>query len=123
MKLVEEAGSAGVEKIVVTHADLDTVGISPEDQRKLANMGAYIEYCFTPCMPLRQRLDPRKIASAIKEAGANRCIMASDLGQFQNPLPVEGMQMFIYMMMKCGVSESEIDVMLKRNPAKLLDLE
>lgn len=123
MALVKEARSTGVKKIVITHADLDTTLITIEDQKKLANMGAIIEHSFTPCMPLRQRLDPRKIAEAIKAVGASRCIMSSDFGQIQNPLPVEGLRIFIEMMKSCGVTEEEIEVMVKDNPAKLLDLE
>lgn len=123
MALVKEARSTGVKKIVITHADLDTTLITIEDQKKLANMGAIIEHSFTPCMPLRQRLDPRKIAEAIKAVGASRCIMSSDFGQIQNPLPVEGLRIFIEMMKSCGVTEEEIEVMVKDNPAKLLNLE
>jgi len=123
MALVKEANSTGVKKIVITHADLDTTLINIEDQKKLANMGAIIEHSFTPCMPLRQRLDPRKIAEAIKAVGASRCVMSSDFGQIQNPLPVEGLRIFVEMMKSCGVTEEEIEVMVKDNPAKLLDLE
>ncbi|NIM44593.1 MAG: hypothetical protein GTN80_02650 [Nitrososphaeria archaeon] len=123
MIVVGEAKKAGVEKIVVTHADIDTTALTPEDQNKLAGMGAYIEHCFTPCMPLRQRLDPRRIAEAIKLVGAERCVMSTDFGQMQNPLPVEGMRMFVQHMLKCGLSMDEIDVMIKDNPAKLLGLE
>jgi len=123
MALVKEANSTGVKKIVITHADLDTTLINIEDQKKLANMGAIIEHSFTPCMPLRQRLDPRKIAEAIKAVGASRCVMSSDFGQIQNPLPVEGLRIFVEMMKSCGVTEEEIALMIKDNPAKLLDLE
>lgn len=123
MALVKEARRAGVKKIVVTHADLDTTLITVEDQKKLAKAGAIIEHSFTPCMPLRQRLDPRKIAEAIKAVGSSSCVMSSDFGQIQNPLPVEGLRMFIEMMKRCGVTEEEIDVMVKDNPAKLVGLE
>jgi len=123
MVLVAEARRAGVEKIVVTHADIDTTLIPIENQKKLADMGAIIEHSFTPCMPLRQRLDPRKIAEAIKAVGASRCVMSSDFGQIQNPLPIEGLRMYVEMMKKCGVSEKEINIMIKDNPAKLVGLE
>ncbi|MCP8318895.1 MAG: DUF6282 family protein, partial [Candidatus Methylarchaceae archaeon HK01B] len=123
MVLVKEARRSGVKKIVVTHADLDTTLIPIEDQKKLAEMGAFIEHSFTPCMPLRQRLDPKNIAKAIKAVGASRCVMSSDFGQFQNPLPVEGLRMFIEMLKRCGVDEEEIEVMVKDNPAKIVGLD
>jgi hypothetical protein len=121
--LVSEAKKAGVRKILVTHADLDIVSVSVEEQKKLADMGAYIEHSFTPCMHLRQRLDPRKIVEAIKAVGADRCIMSSDMGQPVNPIPVEGFRMFITTMLHLGIAQKEIDLMTKTNPAKLLNLD
>ena len=121
--LVAEAIKAGVKKVLVTHADLDIVSVSIEDQKKLADMGAIIEHSLTPCMHLRQRLDPRKIVEAIKVVGADRCILSSDMGQPVNPLPAEGYRMFIETMMHLGISKDEIDIMTKKNPAKLMNLD
>ena len=121
--LIEEAKDAGVEKILVTHADLDVVSVSKEDQKKMAGMGAYIEHCFTPCTHLRQRLDPRRIAEAIKYVGAEHCVMSSDMGQPVNPIPREGFRMFVKTMLHLGISEREIDLMIRENPAKLLGIE
>jgi predicted metal-dependent TIM-barrel fold hydrolase len=122
-ELVKEARRVGVKKVVITHADLDVVSLSVDEQKQLADMGAYIEHSLTPCLPHRQRLDPREIVRAIKAVGAHRCIMSSDLGQYHNPLPIEGMRMFIELMEKLGITEKEIDIMTRQNPAKLLDLE
>ncbi|MHB8566969.1 MAG: DUF6282 family protein [Nitrososphaerales archaeon] len=121
--LVAEAIKAGVKKVLVTHADLDIVSVSIEEQKKLADMGAIIEHSLTPCMHLRQRLDPRKIVEAIKEVGAERCILSSDMGQPVNPLPAEGYRMFIETMMHLGISKDDVDTMTKKNPAKLLNLD
>ncbi len=121
--LLGEARSVGVKKVVVTHADIDTTDLTVDDQLEMAQMGAFIEHSFTPCMPMRQRLDPRMIAKAIQKVGANRCIMSSDFGQMHNPLPIEGMRMFVQHMLKCGISQEQIDIMTKYNPTKLLNLE
>ena len=121
--LIEEAKDVGVEKILVTHADLDVVSVSKEDQKKMAGMGVYIEHCFTPCTHLRQRLDPRRIAEAIKYVGAEHCVMSSDMGQPVNPIPREGFRMFVKTMLHLGISENEIDVMIKENPTKLLGIK
>ena len=121
--LIEEAKEAGVEKILVTHADLDVVSVSKEDQKRMADMGAYIEHTFTPCTHLRQRLDPRRIVEAIEFVGAERCVMSSDMGQPINPIPREGFRMFVKTMLHLGVSEREIDIMIRENPARLLGIE
>jgi hypothetical protein len=86
-------------------------------------MGAIIEHSFTPCTHLRQRLDPRVIVDAINYVGAENCIISSDMGQPVNPLPAEGLRMFVKTLLHLGISEANIDTMLRTNPSKLLDLE
>jgi hypothetical protein len=120
--LIGEARDAGVEKILVTHAELDVVSVSKEDQKRMAEMGAMIEHSFTPCTHLRQRLDPRRIVEAIEYVGAKHCVMSSDMGQPVNPIPREGFRMFVKTMLHLGISESDIDTMIRKNPAKLLGL-
>ena len=63
------------------------------------------------------------MAEAIKYIGAEHCIMGTDLGQYYNPTPAEGMRMFMALLLKNGISEQEIEYMAKENPAKLLDLD
>jgi len=48
--------------------------------------------------------------------------MSTDLGQYYNPTPAEGMRMFMALLLKNGISEREIEYMAKENPAKLLGL-
>lgn len=120
--LIGEARDAGVENILVTHADLDVVSVSKEDQGRMADMGAHIEHSFTPCTHLRQRLDPRRIVEAIEHVGAERCVMSSDMGQPVNPLPREGFRMFVKTMLHLGIPQKDINTMIRKNPAKLLGL-
>ena len=120
--LIKEATKVGVKKILVTHADLDVVSIPKDDQRRMAELGATIEHSFTPCTHLRQRLDPRRIVEAIDYVGAERCIMSSDMGQPVNPIPREGFKMFVKTMLHLGVSQGEVDTMIRENPARLLGI-
>ncbi len=122
LALIEEARDAGVKKILVTHAELDVVSVSKEDQKRMADMGAYIEHSFTPCTHLRQRLDPRRIVEAIEHVGSERCVMSSDMGQPVNPVPREGFRMFVKTMLHLGISQGDIDIMIRENPAKFLGI-
>jgi predicted metal-dependent phosphotriesterase family hydrolase len=45
------------------------------------------------------------------------------LGQPQNPIPVEGMRLFIATLLHHGISPEEVELMVKKNPAALLNLE
>jgi len=120
--LIEAARKAGVKKILGTHPGWTATNWSIEDQVKMAEMGAMMEYCYNACMPYEARLDPKKIAEGVRRIGASRCVMATDLGQPYNPNPVDGMRQFIRLMMKLGLSEREIRAMTRDNPSRLLDI-
>ncbi|HLE02117.1 MAG TPA: DUF6282 family protein [Dehalococcoidia bacterium] len=123
--LVKEARGRGLTKIVVTHASEPTVGtlLSLDQQRDLAAQGAYVEHCFQSTMPAAARVDPMSLVEQVRGVGAERCILTTDLGQAHNPAPAEGMRMAVGCMLKCGLSEGEIELLIKENPARLLGLE
>lgn len=121
--LVKAARSAGVKKILVTHPEWEVTNWSLEDQVKLADMGAIMEHCFSVCMPFESMVNPVVMAENIRGVGASRCVMATDLGQPENTNPIEGFRQFMRMMMRFDITEKEIEIMAKRNPAKLLGLE
>ena len=123
--LVDEAREKGITKIIATHPLTTVVGatLSIEEQQQMAKKGAFIEYCFVDTMPLADRLDPKKIAEAVRAVGAEHCILTTDFGQNHNPPPAEGMRMMIATMLRCKLTVEEIETMIKSNPAKLLGLE
>ena len=49
--------------------------------------------------------------------------MSSDLGQYLNPIHTDGLKAFILGLREAGLDDQEIDIMCRKNPAKLLDLE
>ncbi|MFC1917377.1 DUF6282 family protein [Chloroflexota bacterium] len=122
--LVEAAHEYGLEKIVITHPLLEKVGahLNLDQQRQMADMGAFLEHCFADTMPL-DRLDPMEIVEAVRFVGAEHCIISTDLGQYFNPAPAEGMRMAIATMLQWGMTEKEVELLVKTNPAKLLDLD
>jgi len=122
--LVDEARQKGITRIIITHP-LETglgANLTIEEQRQLADKGAFIEHCFICTMPLGDRLDPVRIVEAVRAVGAKRCILTTDFGQEWNPLPAEGMRMMVATLLKCGLNIEEIELMIKVNPAKLLNL-
>jgi hypothetical protein len=123
--LFEAAQTMGISKMVVTHGLWvnGSVKFTVDELKKLGQMGAYIEHCYVGFLPTDFRYDPKPMMDAIKYIGAEHCIMGSDLGQYYNPPPAEGMRMFIALMYKNGISAPEIELMAKKNPAKLLDLD
>ena len=123
--LFEAALAMGIKKLVVTHG-LWTNGMvrfTLDELKQLGQMGAYIEHCYVGFLPTDFRNDPKPMVEAIRYIGAEHCIMGSDLGQYYNPSPAEGMRMFIALLYKNGITAQEIELMAKTNSAKLLDMD
>lgn len=123
--LVEAAQKISIEKIVITHpsdAEFMEKTLSVEELRRLARMGTFIEQTIVTLLPTEFRHDPHERVEMIKAIGAEHCIMSTDLGQYWNPSPAEGMRFFMATLLRNGISENDIEVMAKRNPSELLGL-
>ncbi len=120
--LVDEAFRRGVKKILITHPFNEIPNFSKEVQLEFARKGAYLEHCYCQLTPLFFNAGIKDFVDVIRKAGAERCVLATDMGQVFNPSPVEGLRNFILAMMNQGITRDEIDLMVRKNPAKLLDL-
>ena len=124
--LIKEARRAGIEKMVITHPtdkEFAEEHFTTDDLKELAAMGAYIEFTLIGILPNEFCHDPAEIAETIKTIGPEHCIVSTDLGQPQNPLPVEGMRLFIATLLHHGITQNEVEQMIKTNPAILLGLD
>ena len=123
--LIKEAQRAGIKKMVITHPTDKELGESHftiTDLKELAALGAFIEFTLIGMLPNEFCHDPAQIVQTIKTIGPEHCIASTDLGQPQNPLPVEGMRLFIATLLRHGITQEEVELMIKTNPAVLLDL-
>jgi microsomal dipeptidase-like Zn-dependent dipeptidase len=67
-------------------------------------------------------MSPGKMVEAIKMLGPEHCVLGTDFGQEFNPPPTEGFHMMLAQLLMFGLSEDELSIMVKVNPAKLLGL-
>ena len=124
MALVSEARNMAIQRIVVTHATTMAfwTGMTLEDMKSLASMGAYIEHCLHVMMPLTFRLPPRELVETITAIGMENCIVSTDFGQDYHPMPAEGLRMGIASLLQAGMEEVEVGMLVKDNPTRLLGL-
>jgi microsomal dipeptidase-like Zn-dependent dipeptidase len=122
--IIAAAKQAGVKNIVVTHAMLQ--GANMEQMKQMAAMGAVIECCFQPGgLPGAKnagKVSVPAFANAIKTIGAGHFLIDSDLGQKGNMLHPDGMRAFIAALKANGLTEQQIDLVARKNPATLLGL-
>ncbi len=122
-KLIDEAINIGVKRIIVTHPNCSVNPMTINEQKELANKGAYISYAFLPCMPLFDRQHPSEVASMMNEVGIDRCLLFSDFGQLVNPSPVEGYMMFVSSLLAVGLTSNNLQKVACTNPVNLLGLD
>ena len=124
--LLEEALRLGLQKLVITHPldkEFSDQIPSMEELKQMARMGAFIEHTFVCHLPTEFCHNPAHTVEAIRQIGADHCIMSTDLGLFTyNPPPAEGFRLFIATLLRNGISPEEIELMAKVNPARLLGL-
>jgi predicted metal-dependent TIM-barrel fold hydrolase len=130
---VKAAKQEGVRKILVTHAMQSPGELSIDDLKRCIESGAIIEHCYLTYLMGPQaalgwmkgwkHVPIEEFAKAIKEVGAENCVIATDLGQYMNPTPADGMKEFILALMSKGINQDQINLMAKKNPARLLGLE
>ena len=131
--LLKAAKQAGVKHMLVTHALADPIAMTTQQLQQAAKLGAKLECVWLSNLQGPQshlasmrhwkRVSSEDYARAIRQVGAEHFVLASDLGQYLNPVHTDGMKAFILALKKAGIRQSEIECMSQKNPARLLGLE
>jgi hypothetical protein len=131
--LLPAARKAGVKRLLVTHAMADPIRATISQMKEMAAHGALLECAYlthlagpdAPAPSARRlaRVTVPEYARAIRELGAERVVLSSDLGQAGNPTHPDGLRAFIAGLKAEGIPEADLDLMTRRNPARLLGLD
>jgi microsomal dipeptidase-like Zn-dependent dipeptidase len=130
--VVKRARELGVKSILINHALTNVPGLTMAQAKQVTGMGAMIEVCFLqfqagPNAPLPflkhwTQINAKHVAQAVKEMGAGAVLISSDLGQTGNMVHPDGLEAAVAAMKQEGISDADIDTMMRKNPAKLLGL-
>ena len=119
--LLTQAKDVGIQRSIVTHASEPVPGMSVDDQRRCAELGALIEHCLMACTACCHPPTPiEEIAVQIRELGAENVIVSSDFGQVDNGPPVDAFREHLLVLQSHGIMESDIRTMIVDNPARLM---
>jgi Family of unknown function (DUF6282) len=124
LAVFEAAHAAGVTKLLVNHPNF-VVEATHEQGKRFVELGAVIEHslCMYDDRSSFYNWDIDVLLGWIRAVGADRSTLGSDLGQMKNPLPSEAFTNIVGQLLDAGLSEGEVGAMVRRNPARLLDLE
>ena len=130
--VTRRAKELGVKNIIVTHGLTNIPGLSMAQAKEVVKMGAMIEVCYLQFLtgPDAQyawmkhwnQVAGKQVAEAVKELGADGLVLSTDLGQQGMMTNADGIENMIAAVKAAGVSDADIDKMMRKNPAKLLGL-
>jgi len=127
LMLVREGHRQGLKHMVVTHAMSRPVQMTIPQMQEAAKEGAFIEivYVHSLTIPELRRtalFSMADVAEVVRKVGAASIILSTDMGQVGIMLPPEGLAAFASGLSGQGISDRDLDRMMKENPARLLDL-
>lgn len=116
----EEAKARGVKRLFLNHPTYVNDG-SFEDVAQLARMGVKIEHSICMFIPSTFYLfDQDHLRNVIAAAGVDNTFFGSDLGQKNNPTPVEGFRQMIGLLLDMGYDKADIRKMVATNAADFI---
>jgi hypothetical protein len=110
--------------MLINHPDF-VIDASEADVQEFVRLGAYIEHSMCMYHPEStfHLWNFDRLKRWIELVGPERTLLGSDLGQKNNPLPVEGLRYTIEKLLDIGIKEKEIEFMIRKNAETLLGLE
>jgi len=120
-QLFSAAQHHGVERFVISHPDHRNVDMPPSLQQELSARGAWIERIIPRLDTSTIGLD--ELVERIRAVGVERNLLASDLGQPQNPVPPEGFRGFVEALATAGLTWEQLETIGCRNACTLLGWE
>jgi len=127
------AKQAGVKRLLVTHVLSDSTHATIEQMKRMAELGAVMEFTWLahiggvagpiPTARASKAVPVSEAARAIHEVGAEHFLISSDLGQANNPVHTVGLRMFITALRAEGITDRELELVTRQNPARLLGLD
>jgi hypothetical protein len=131
--VIRRGKELGVKNMLVTHGFTSVPGLTMAQAKEVADMGALIEVCFLqfqagPNAPLTflthwTQINAKHVAEAAKQIGAKSLLISSDLGQSANITHPDGIEVAINRVKAEGLSDADVELMLRKNPARLLGLD
>ena len=132
VSVTRRAKELGVKNIIVTHGLTNIPGLSMEQAKQVVAMGAVIEICYLQFMTGHDaqyawmkhwsKVAGAEVATAVKELGAENLVLSTDLGQQGMMTNADGLENMIAAVKATGVTDAQIDLMMRKNPARLLGL-
>lgn len=120
----EAAAGAGVSRLLLNHPNF-IVGASYADAERVVKLGGFVEHNLSlyDDDSVFFRWPVEILARWITDIGAEHTVLASDLGQRGNPMPLDSYTKVCERLLECGIREDDIRRIVVDNPGRLLGLD
>jgi hypothetical protein len=124
LAVFEAAREAGVRRLVVNHPNF-VIEASKDEVKRMAELGALIEHslCMYDEESTFHNWQIDTLVDWIRWVGPERSSLGSDLGQANNPFPVDSFRKICTRLLEAGMTEAEVRMLVADNPARLLGVE
>ena len=122
--IFEEARQLGVRRLLVNHPNF-IVNASRAEVRKMIELGAYVEHtsCHYDTRSRYFSFPATTLVGWIRAIGPERSVLASDLGQADNPLPPDSLVTVARLLRAAGFTTRELRALTVHNPSSVLGLD
>ena len=123
--LFEAARKAGATRLLVSHPDF-VIDATREQVSRMAELGAVIEHClvmYDDASSFFQGWSIQHLIDWIELVGPDHSQLGSDLGQVNQPLPMEALRKICGQLLDAGVREADLRKMVADNQVRLLGLD
>jgi hypothetical protein len=123
LQILKAAKAAGVKRLIVTHPLLDPqfTWMSIEQLKEAADLGAFIE--LTGGAVSAEGEPKRRALAAVKAIGARHFVVGSDSGLAGRANLTDTLALAAKSLRAAGVSEADLTLMFKDNPAYLVKIK
>lgn len=118
--LADAAKDYGIDEVVFSHPDSNSVAASREEIRDMVQLGAICEFCALGTLPAFQRIHPSTAMEIIEEISPEKSILTTDYFFEWAPPASETLRMLIGTFLEFGMAAEDITTMVRTNPARLL---
>ena len=117
-QLLQAGAARGLDRMIATHVSLPLTAAGLDMQKKYLACGAVLEHCYYT--PYHHLCSIEAIAASIRQAGPERVLLSSDMGQLDGPPPTTALLDFASQLQDAGLSSSDLRTMLVQTPKELL---
>ena len=106
--------------------DHPVTSFSADQIQRLCVDGVYAGLFCYPALPSIIKapvVDPKQTLDVLARVGAEKCVVASDVGTLLEPTTLDSLRLMIRLLLALEVADGDIDRMLKVNPAQVIYLE